>query len=98
MSTGSGREDRDSIIRVATRMNAMIPSGMLIVKMDLQPKWTVRYAPSSGPTRLAKPQTPEKRPWMRARSSSEYRSAMTVSATGMRPAAPRPWIARAAIS
>ena len=47
-STGSASEARDSIIRVATRKNATAPSGMLIEKMDLQPKCTVRNAPSSG--------------------------------------------------
>src|SRR6202162_1409650 len=70
-STGSGSEGRDSFSRVATRKKAIAPRGMLIEKMDLQPKCTVRNAPINGPTRAANPHTPEKSPWIRARSCSE---------------------------
>ena len=58
--------------RVATRKNAMTPSGMLIEKM--RPPAEVHRqegAERAGPTSAANPQTPEKSPWMRARSSSE---------------------------
>ena len=44
---------------------------MLIVKIERQPNVIVIQAPISGPTRLATPQTPEKSPWIRARSLSE---------------------------
>jgi hypothetical protein len=42
-----------------------------MVKIDRHPNETVRNAPRSGPMRLATPQTPLKRPWTFARSSSE---------------------------
>ena len=70
-SNGSGRAARDSTIWVATSASAITPSGMLIVKIERHPKEMVIQAPSNGPIRLATPHTPEKRPWTRARSSSE---------------------------
>ena len=70
-SSGSDPGLRDSIIFVATRTNAMMPSGTLIVKMERHPNVTVRNAPRSGPTRLANPQTPLKKACTRARSSRE---------------------------
>ena len=70
-SRGSGNLARDSIIFVETSTKARIPSGMLIVKMERQPSDIVIHAPISGPIRLATPQTPEKSPWIFARSLSE---------------------------
>ena len=70
-SSGSGRATRDSTICVATSASAIRPRGMLIVKIERHPNEMVIHAPRSGPIRLATPHTPEKRPWTRARSSSE---------------------------
>ena len=97
-SSGSGRAARDSIICVATRAKASTPRGTLMEKIERQPKVTVRPAPIMGPARLATPQTPLKMPCMRARSRSENRSATTISATGIRPPAPRPCSVRARMS
>ena len=44
---------------------------MLIVKIERQPSVMVIHAPMSGPIRLATPHTPEKSPWIFARSLSE---------------------------
>jgi hypothetical protein len=87
-STGSASRARDSFRRVATRKKAIAPRGMLIEKMDLQPKCTVRNAPTSGPTSAAKPQTPEKRADPRA-LLERVDVPETVIAIGM---APRPRI------
>ncbi len=65
--------------------------------MDRHPKVTVRAAPSMGPARLATPQMPLNRPWMRARSRSEKRSPETTRATGISPPAPSPCSTRAAM-
>ncbi len=54
--------------------------------------------PSGGPSRLAAPQTPENRPWMRPRSSRVKMSPTMVMEIGWTPPAPRPCRARKKIS
>lgn len=56
------------------------------------------YPPASGPAMDATPQTPLKNACVRARSASEYSSPTMVMLRGTTAPAPRPCMARAAIS
>ena len=70
-SRGSRRRSRDSIICVATRTNATMPSGMLM-REDRAPAEGHRHPRAEErPDQARVPQTLEKRPWTLARSSSE---------------------------
>jgi hypothetical protein len=73
------------------------PIGTLIQKIQChEPAW-VTAPPTSGPSATAIPLIPDQKPRASPRRSGGKASASRVSVSGVAIAAPRPWLARAAI-
>ena len=68
-SSGGVTAERDSVTRMRVIISAMIPSGMLIKKIQRQSRPSVRPPPTSGPAAMARPPTPPKIPKARVRSA-----------------------------
>jgi hypothetical protein len=81
-----------------TSTMAATPNGRLIQKIHGHPTLWTTSPPTSGPTIDEIPQMLEIHPWMRPRSSSEYRSPASVTVIGCTAPAPRPWRKRNATS
>ncbi len=101
-ATGSSRRAlgaRDSGTNRSVRTMAAMPTGMLIQKIDRQPRDETRTPPTTGPRAMETPITAAHTPiaWARSRGSTNVLVMMDM-ATGLSIDAPMPWSIRNATS
>ena len=77
---------------------ARMPTGTLIQKIDCQLRPSTMAPPSSGPTATPSPASPPQMPIASGRRLDSTAPESSESDSGMMPAPPMPWIARATIS
>ena len=76
----------------------MMATGTLIQKIACQFQPSMTAPPMSGPTATPRPEMPPQRPMASGRRAGATPPAMSASDSGMTPAPPNPWRARAAMS
>ncbi len=89
---------RDSSMKRKLATIAMMPTGMLTKKIQLQSRCSVMSPPTSGPIASASADTPAQIPIAVPRCRGGNVAAMIESVAGFISAAPAPWNTRAAIS
>ncbi|KRB75611.1 hypothetical protein ASE03_16895 [Kitasatospora sp. Root187] len=92
------RSPRLSCTTASTSGTATMPTGMLIQKIHSQSSPSTTAPPTTGPSAIARPLTADQRPSAKLRIFSGTALESRVSESGMTAAAPKPWIARAAIN
>ena len=98
-STRRGCGARDSGTKIAARMPAAMPTGMLTQKIERQPMESTSAPPTTGPSARLTPTTPPQTPIALARSRGSVNTLVMIDmATGLSIDAPTACSTRATIS